>query len=72
MRFIIMTITLYHYRTNHGSEIDLILQKNAHPPSVAIEIKSSEAPSSRDVRHLSSRRRDQAGLCHGRLTTDEK
>ena len=35
---------LYHYRTNHGKEVDLIVQKNLRTPPVAIEIKSAVTP----------------------------
>ena len=43
---------LYHYRTNHGSEIDLILQKNIKSKPIAVEIKSAKNPSSSDVKQL--------------------
>ena len=43
---------LYHYRTNHGTEIDLILQKNIKSPPVAVEIKSAITPASTDVKQL--------------------
>ncbi len=33
---------IFHYRTNHGSEIDIIMQKNINSPPIAIEIKSSK------------------------------
>ena len=45
---------LFHYRTNHGGEIDLIVQKNIHSDPVAVEIKSSEMPSLSDVKELIS------------------
>jgi predicted AAA+ superfamily ATPase len=35
---------LFHYRTNNGQEIDLIIQKNAFSSPIAIEIKSSHSP----------------------------
>ena len=41
--------SLFHYRTNNGIEIDLILQKNLRVAPIAIEIKSSKAPSLKDV-----------------------
>ena len=44
---------LYHYRTNHGSEIDIILQKNVNAAPVAVEIKSAENPTYSDVKNLS-------------------
>lgn len=44
----------YHYRTNHGVEIDLILQKNIQSIPMAIEIKSSTNPQYQDGKHLSS------------------
>jgi len=43
---------IYHYRTNHGSEIDIILQRNFNSVPVAIEIKSAEMPSYSNVKHL--------------------
>ena len=43
---------LYHYRTNHGSEIDLILQKNIKYPPIAVEIKSTATPGGVDVKQL--------------------
>jgi len=39
---------LYHYRTNTGSEIDLIIQKTLMSVPAAIEIKSSIKPGNRD------------------------
>jgi len=45
---------LYHYRTNHGGEIDLIIQKNASSSPIAIEVKSSTMPSLSDVTALSA------------------
>lgn len=44
--------SLYHYRTNHGSEIDLILQKNIKYPPIAVEIKSGTNPTIADVKQL--------------------
>lgn len=44
----------YHYRTNHGQEIDLIIQKNLASAPIAIEIKSSTSPKVSDVRPLIS------------------
>ena len=35
---------LYHYRTNHGQEVDLIVQKNPRTVPIAIEIKSAILP----------------------------
>lgn len=49
---------LFHYRTNHGKEIDLILQKNAFSEPVAIEIKSSDYPQPSDVSSLTLFRDD--------------
>ncbi len=56
---------LYHYRTNHGAEIDLILQKNANSAPVAVEIKSSIMPSRSDVTALSAflKEHDSAKAC---------
>lgn len=45
---------LYHYRTNHGSEIDLILQKNIKYPPIAIEIKSTLNPETVNLKPLKS------------------
>lgn len=42
----------YHYRTNHGQEIDLIIQKNIASEPIAVEIKSSTSPSFSDVKQL--------------------
>jgi predicted AAA+ superfamily ATPase len=47
-------LRMYHYRESGGLEVDLILQKNPHSPPLAIEIKSSPAPSPREVKSLSS------------------
>ncbi len=43
---------LYHYRTNHGVEIDLIIQSSPGKSPVALEIKSGTQPQFRDVRQL--------------------
>jgi len=43
---------LYHYRTNHGAKIDLVIQKNMKSPPVAVEIKSSVNPTEVDVKQL--------------------
>jgi uncharacterized protein len=43
---------IYHYRTQTGIEIDLIVQKNPHSHPVAIEIKSADSPTTLDVRPL--------------------
>ena len=43
---------LFHYRTDNGHEIDLILQKNIYSAPIAIEIKSSVSPSIEDVATL--------------------
>jgi len=43
---------IYHYRTNHNLEIDLIVQKNIHSNPVAVEIKSAIAPTYKDVKSL--------------------
>jgi predicted AAA+ superfamily ATPase len=45
---------LYHYRTDKGNEIDLIMQKNSFTPPIAIEIKSSELPDIDDLGTLKS------------------
>lgn len=49
---------LYHYRTNHGSEIDIILQKNIKYPPVAVEIKSNTNPETIDVKQLKNFKED--------------
>ncbi|KPA15668.1 ATPase AAA [Candidatus Magnetomorum sp. HK-1] len=43
---------LYHYRTNHNLEIDLIVQKNINTTPIAVEIKSSISPDYKDVKSL--------------------
>ena len=43
---------LYHYRTNHGVEIDLIIQKNLKATPIAVEIKSGEQPDKKDVKQF--------------------
>jgi len=43
---------LYHYRTNHGIEIDLILQKNIRSDPVAVEVKSGSNPGISDVKQF--------------------
>ncbi|MFH1728971.1 MAG: AAA family ATPase [Pseudomonadota bacterium] len=43
---------IFHYKTNHSQEIDLILQKNSNSDPVAIEIKSSIMPNYKDVKNL--------------------
>jgi uncharacterized protein len=45
---------IYHYRTNHGNEIDLIIEKNAFSEPLAVEIKSATSPSIQDVKELVS------------------
>jgi len=42
----------FHYRTNHGQEIDLILQANMAATPIAIDIKSSSCPNISDVRPM--------------------
>ena len=42
----------YHYRTNHGSEIDLILQKSIKSPPIAVEIKSTSFPENINLKPL--------------------
>jgi len=42
-------VSISHYRTANGKEIDLIIQKNPHSPPVAVEMKSSVAPKLSDV-----------------------
>ena len=49
---------LYHYRTNHGIEIDLILQKNIRSEPVAVEVKSGSNPGISDVKQFRSLRDD--------------
>jgi predicted AAA+ superfamily ATPase len=49
---------LYHYRTNHGAEIDLILQKNIRSEPVAVEVKSGSNPGISDVKQFRSLRDD--------------
>ena len=43
---------IFHYRTNHNIEIDLIIQQNIHTNPIAIEIKSSTFPDYKDVKNL--------------------
>ena len=50
--------TLPHYRTNHGTEIDLILQKNIKSDPVAVEIKSGSNTGISDVKQFRSLRDD--------------
>lgn len=45
-------LKLYHYREYSGREVDLIAQKNAHSPPIAIEIKSQTSPTASDVKSL--------------------
>jgi len=45
---------LYHYRTNNGAEIDLILQKNINSNTIAVEIKSATNPTTADAKALIS------------------
>lgn len=47
---------LYHYRTNHGVEIDLILQKNIRSDPVAVEVKSGSNPGISDVKQFGALR----------------
>lgn len=47
-------VNLYHYRTNHGVEIDCILQKNITTIPIAVEVKSSKEPTAKDVKNLNS------------------
>lgn len=45
----------FHYwRTNTGLEVDLVLRRSASHPLLAVEIKSTEAPSSSDLKGLKS------------------
>jgi predicted AAA+ superfamily ATPase len=43
-----------HWRTNNDMEVDLIVSRGAGPPLAAIEIKSSDAPTRKDVRGLNA------------------
>ncbi len=47
-----LAVNFYHYRTESGTEIDLILQKNSYSQPVAVEIKSGTAPQPKDVSQL--------------------
>ncbi len=44
----------YYWRTNTGLEVDIILSKNYSEPPIAIEIKSSNSPTERDMHALKS------------------
>jgi predicted AAA+ superfamily ATPase len=44
----------YYWRTNTGLEVDLILSRRFTEPSIAIEIKSKNAPTDTDVHSLKS------------------
>jgi len=50
--------SLYHYRTNHGQEIDLIVQQNFAADPIAIEIKSSSNPDISKLKELLSFREE--------------
>jgi uncharacterized protein len=41
-----------YWRTNNGTEVDLIVSRGAGAPIAAIEIKSSEAPTNKDLHGL--------------------
>jgi len=43
---------LYHYRTDGGKEIDLILQRTPFDPPIGIEVKSASRPTPADVAPL--------------------
>jgi predicted AAA+ superfamily ATPase len=43
---------IFHYRTDKGQEVDLILQKNSFSKPVAVEIKSSKRPSLDDLKGI--------------------
>ena len=45
---------LYHYRTNHGIEIDLIIQRNIKSTPIAVEVKSGKNPVYNDVKQFAS------------------
>ena len=47
-----ISLNLHHYREKNGREIDLILQKNPFSTPYAIEIKSSENPTLKQVKSL--------------------
>jgi predicted AAA+ superfamily ATPase len=47
-----MRLNIYHYRTQRGKEIDLILQRTPFSTPIAIEIKSASSPSKDDVKEL--------------------
>lgn len=49
---------IFHYKTNHGQEIDLIIQKNINSAPIAIEIKSSTYPTVEDVKNILTIRED--------------
>ncbi len=43
---------VYHYRTNNGAEIDLILLRTLLATPVAVEIKSNKNPNASDVKSI--------------------
>lgn len=45
-------LKLFYWRDQNGREIDLILSRKSYDPLVAIEIKSSEAPDTMDLKAL--------------------
>lgn len=44
--------SMHYWRTNHGSEVDLILQKTAYHPPIAIGIKLSDIVKEQDLTSL--------------------
>ncbi|MBE8222217.1 MAG: ATP-binding protein [Bdellovibrionales bacterium] len=49
---------IFHYKSNHELEIDIILQKNLQSNPIAIEIKSSTSPTAQEVKNILSIRQD--------------
>jgi predicted AAA+ superfamily ATPase len=49
-----LNYNIYHYRTNHGSEIDLVLQQSLKSPPIAVEIKSTANPETVNLKPLLS------------------
>jgi predicted AAA+ superfamily ATPase len=45
---------VYYWRSNSGVEVDVVLSRGPSDPPVAVEIKSTTAPASKDLRGLHS------------------
>ena len=52
---------IFYWRTNSGSEVDLILQKTPHHPPIAVEVKSKPDPVEKDLPGLRSFANDNHG-----------